>query len=192
MRRIELQHRRFLGRSFSILRRDNALALLEKYKLPISSPASPSDNVITLDVDRQSCLPRIKVKTTSTESEWHLRYSQSIPSSIAGDIAKVVNKGDVADGARVEQFLNNLWKLFKDRDAIEVAAGVSLVDGILSCTGAKISLDPAAAKRQPELSPSDKENKLTDSEQKAEKLGLVYMELDGDIGCVVNGAGLAM
>ncbi|MCX6560104.1 MAG: ADP-forming succinate--CoA ligase subunit beta [Candidatus Aminicenantes bacterium] len=87
-----------------------------------------------------------------------------------------------------------LWRAFRDSDAglIEInPLGLALGGGWLALD-AKMILDDSALSRHPELA------RLRDSadddprEAEAAAVGLSYVRLDGDIGCLVNGAGLAM
>lgn len=64
------------------------------------------------------------------------------------------------------------------------------------CVDAKINVDTNADFRQKEIieahSESDASGDVDPNEEKATKVGLNYIALDGSIGCMVNGAGLAM
>jgi succinyl-CoA synthetase beta subunit len=64
-------------------------------------------------------------------------------------------------------------------------------DGLLAVDG-KLSIDDNALFRHPELAEMRDVDEETESEREARQYGLSYIQLDGNIGCMVNGAGLAM
>ena len=65
-------------------------------------------------------------------------------------------------------------------------------DGSLTCVDAKISLDSNALYRQPALSSQRDKSQENERELRASEFELNYVALEGNIGCMVNGAGLAM
>jgi succinyl-CoA synthetase beta subunit len=65
-------------------------------------------------------------------------------------------------------------------------------DGTLTCVDAKISLDTNALYRQPALSAQRDKTQENERELRASEFELNYVALEGNIGCMVNGAGLAM
>ena len=97
----------------------------------------------------------------------------------------------------VEQLLK-LYKMFLSVDAtqIEVNPWAVTPDLDVYCVDAKINIDENAAFRQQEISEahskSDASSDVDANEAKATAMGLNYIALDGNIGCLVNGAGLAM
>jgi succinyl-CoA synthetase beta subunit len=98
---------------------------------------------------------------------------------------------------QVSQFSNiamNLGKLFvaKDLSLIEINPLVITKGGDLICLDAKINIDDNALYRQPELRAMWDPTQEDAREIKAREWGLSYISLDGNIGCMVNGAGLAM
>jgi succinyl-CoA synthetase beta subunit len=96
--------------------------------------------------------------------------------------------------ATFEKLLLNLYKVFveKDLSLIEINPLGLMEDGRLICLDAKMSLDGNALMRHPELALLRDENEEDILEREAAKHDLSYVALDGNIGCMVNGAGLAM
>ncbi|AOU98981.1 succinate--CoA ligase subunit beta [Acidihalobacter yilgarnensis] len=90
--------------------------------------------------------------------------------------------------------LTRLYRLFMDTDAslIEINPLVVTGGGDLLTLDAKINLDDNALYRQQRLAALDDETQTDPAETFARGHGLNYIRLDGDIGCMVNGAGLAM
>lgn len=100
-------------------------------------------------------------------------------------------------GAQVKQFVGifmGLAKLFAERDLslIEVNPLVINDDGNLHCLDAKVVVDSNALYRQPELEAMHDPSQEDEREAHAAQWELNYVALDGNIGCMVNGAGLAM
>ena len=96
-----------------------------------------------------------------------------------------------------EQFKNivdGCSKLFKDLDLslLEINPLVVKVDGNLHCLDAKINIDENALYRQTELEAMRDASQEDEREYEAKLNDLSYVSLDGNIGCMVNGAGLAM
>jgi succinyl-CoA synthetase beta subunit len=92
------------------------------------------------------------------------------------------------------QLIGNLYRVFADSDAslVEINPLVVTSDGRLLALDAKFNLDDNALFRHreyPELRDPGQEDEL---ELEASKHNLSYIKLDGDVGCMVNGAGLAM
>jgi len=99
--------------------------------------------------------------------------------------------------AQHEQFKNivdGCSKLFKDLDLslLEINPLVVKVDGNLHCLDAKINIDENALYRQTELEAMRDASQEDEREYEAKLNDLSYVALDGNIGCMVNGAGLAM
>ena len=90
--------------------------------------------------------------------------------------------------------LDNLFRLFveKDLSLLEINPLVITQNGDLHCLDAKLNIDSNALFRQPELMEMHDESQEDPQEAEAAKHDLSYVSLDGNIGCMVNGAGLAM
>jgi succinyl-CoA synthetase beta subunit len=90
--------------------------------------------------------------------------------------------------------LSGLAKVFLDRDAslVEVNPLVVLKDGRVVCLDGKVTMDDNASFRQPAIVAMRDLGEEDATERKAKDAGLSYIKLDGNIGCLVNGAGLAM
>jgi len=100
-------------------------------------------------------------------------------------------------GVQVKQFVTifmGLAKLFADKDLalIEVNPLVINDEGNLHCLDAKVVVDSNALYRQPELEAMHDPSQEDEREAHAAQWELNYVALDGSIGCMVNGAGLAM
>ncbi|OGT42986.1 MAG: succinate--CoA ligase subunit beta [Gammaproteobacteria bacterium RIFCSPHIGHO2_12_FULL_37_34] len=92
------------------------------------------------------------------------------------------------------QLIIGLCKLFKENDLslLEINPLVITKQGHLLCLDAKINIDDNALYRQPKLRAMRDTSQEDERENRARDWELNYIALDGDIGCMVNGAGLAM
>ena len=94
----------------------------------------------------------------------------------------------------LETFINGMHKAFKDYDAtmIEVTPVGVMRNGELIALDAKMSFDENALYRHPEIRRLEDEYEEDDYEIQAKKFGFNYSEFDGNIGCIVNGDGIAL
>ena len=100
-------------------------------------------------------------------------------------------------GVQVKQFVSifmGLAKLFKEKDLelLEVNPLVITDEGNLHCLDAKVIIDGNAMYRQPAIKAMHDPSQEDAREAQAASFELNYVALDGNIGCMVNGAGLAM
>ncbi|WP_341938477.1 ADP-forming succinate--CoA ligase subunit beta [Marinimicrobium sp. C2-29] len=101
------------------------------------------------------------------------------------------------EGKQIKQFVQiflGLAKLFKEKDIalIEVNPLVITTQGDLHCLDAKVAIDGNALYRHDDLHEMHDPSQEDEREARAAKWELNYVALDGNIGCMVNGAGLAM
>ncbi len=94
----------------------------------------------------------------------------------------------------VAAILAKLYQAYRDRDAelVEVNPLAVLDDGSVVALDCKFTLDDAAADRQPELAAAASPPRLTPLEQRGAENGLKFIQLDGNVGVLANGAGLTM
>jgi succinyl-CoA synthetase beta subunit len=101
------------------------------------------------------------------------------------------------EGKQIGQFVKiflGLAKLFKEKDVelIEINPLVITPAGDLHCLDAKVAIDSNAVGRHPDLKEMHDPSQEDAREADAAKWELNYVALDGNVGCMVNGAGLAM
>ena len=100
-------------------------------------------------------------------------------------------------GEQVKQFeriAQGLYRLFLDKDLslVEINPLIVTADGSLSALDAKINIEANALFRQGSLAALRDESQEDEMEVRASRNDLNYVSLDGEIACMVNGAGLAM
>lgn len=101
------------------------------------------------------------------------------------------------EGDQIKQFvrlLDGFARMFveKDLSLVEINPLVVTSEGQLICLDGKINIDDNALYRQKEIYAMRDESQEDERENRAKEWDLNYISLDGDIGCMVNGAGLAM
>ncbi|AWB65330.1 ADP-forming succinate--CoA ligase subunit beta [Saccharobesus litoralis] len=101
------------------------------------------------------------------------------------------------EGKQVSQFVKiflGLAKLFKEKDVelIEINPLITTGAGDLHCLDAKVAIDSNAVGRHPDIKEMHDPSQEDAREADAAKWELNYVALDGNVGCMVNGAGLAM
>ena len=92
------------------------------------------------------------------------------------------------------QFMTGLYKVFEGTDGslLEINPFITTTDGRLFALDAKINFDDNALFRHPDLRELRDITEEDSLEVEASKYSLNYIKLDGSVGCMVNGAGLAM
>ncbi|TYC49468.1 ADP-forming succinate--CoA ligase subunit beta [Rhodobacterales bacterium] len=112
------------------------------------------------------------------------------------DATKLCDALELTDAAREDgkKLFPILYKAFveKDMSLLEINPLIVMKDGHLRVLDAKVSFDGNALFRHPDIMELRDETEEDAKEIEASKYDLAYVALDGDIGCMVNGAGLAM
>ena len=162
---------------------------------------------LSITIDREAASPALIVSRhggmniedaakTDPDSVAKLRFDY-LADTISDDLLASAQKALALPDSELpglRTLLNKLIALFKAKDAtlIEINPLVRTEKGELLCLDAKFSFDNAAQPRQKELFSWEEKQSREPAEVEAEKSGLVYVRLEGNIGNVVNGAGLAM
>jgi succinyl-CoA synthetase beta subunit len=133
--------------------------------------AETPEKITTVDVDPASGLSGFHGRVIADALE------------LKGDLAKQCGK-----------LIKTLYTLFTEKDAslIEINPLVVTKDGHLECLDAKMGFEDNALFRHPDIEALRDIHEEDPAEVEASKYDLSYVKLDGNIGCMVNGAGLAM
>lgn len=102
--------------------------------------------------------------------------------------------GDIKLAQKAASILTKLYKLYVETDATlaEINPLILTPDGQVLAIDGKMNFDDNALYRQPKILAMREPDEAEQMEIAAHEKGLSYIKLDGDIGCMVNGAGLAM
>ncbi|MEI2736142.1 MAG: ADP-forming succinate--CoA ligase subunit beta [Rhodoblastus sp.] len=126
-----------------------------------------------------------------------ITFSVDPATGIMGHHGRRVAKALQLDGDLAKQagaLIEKLYAAFvaKDMEMLEINPLIVTTDGKLKCLDAKVSFDNNALFRHPDIAALRDETEEDAKELEASKYDLNYITLDGTIGCMVNGAGLAM
>lgn len=96
--------------------------------------------------------------------------------------------------AQTVQIVKNMYRLFRDKDCslVEINPLAQTAQGRLIAADAKIVFDDNGIEKHPDISRLSNPEEYTADELEARAAGLSFVSLSGEIGCMVNGAGLAM
>ena len=112
------------------------------------------------------------------------------------DLKKIVQPFSLPDKTQDQayNFIQSIYKILIEKDAnlIEINPLILTKENNLLCLDAKISFDDNALYKHPDIVSLKDLNEEDPIETAASKHDLTYIKLDGKIGCMVNGAGLAM
>ncbi|EPB7868815.1 ADP-forming succinate--CoA ligase subunit beta [Campylobacter jejuni] len=109
------------------------------------------------------------------------------------EVARVLRL-DKDEGKKLISMIAKLYKLYMDKDMnmLEINPLIKTAEGDFYALDAKCSFDDSALYRHPEIAELRDTTEENPAEREAAEFGLSYVKLDGDVACMVNGAGLAM
>ena len=140
-----------------------------------------------MDIEKVASDTPEKIVTTK------VNYSKDISQE---DIEKILKPFDLENSQKMEgsNLIRSIYKtlISKDASLIEINPLIVTKSGKIICLDAKINFDDNALFRRPEILKLRDFNEEDPKEIEASKHDLAYIKLDGSIGCMVNGAGLAM
>jgi succinyl-CoA synthetase beta subunit len=140
-----------------------------------------------MDIEEVASKTPEKIITTKVELE------DEISNIDCENIIKIFNLNDQAKSEAI-QLLKSIYKMFISTDAnmVEINPLILTKENKIMCLDAKVNFDDNALFRHPEITELRDLNEEDPAEIEASKHDLAYIKLDGSIGCMVNGAGLAM
>ena len=140
-----------------------------------------------MDIEKVAADTPEKIITTKVEMKKKIQE---------GDVDKITGIFNFNEKQKIvaSELIQSLYKILIERDAslIEINPLIITKDENLVCLDAKMSFDDNAMFRRPEILELRDLNEEEPAEIEASKHGLAYIKLNGSIGCMVNGAGLAM
>jgi len=128
-----------------------------------------------------------KILTTKVE------FSDQISDEDCKKIIGIFNLDQEANEEAIN-LIKSIYKMFVEKDAslVEINPLILTKDNKIVCLDAKMNFDDNALFKHPEILELRDLNEEEETEIEASKHDLAYIKLDGSIGCMVNGAGLAM
>jgi succinyl-CoA synthetase beta subunit len=140
-----------------------------------------------MDIEEVAIKSPNKISTTKVELKDEISNEQ------CEEIIKIFNL-DGSSKIEAKSLIKSLYKMFIKTDAnmVEVNPLILTKEKKIICLDAKVNFDSNALFRHPEILKLRDLNEEDPAEIEASKFDLAYIKLDGNIGCMVNGAGLAM
>ena len=122
-----------------------------------------------------------------------VEFSNQISEDDCKKIIKIFNLNKEANEDAIK-LIQSIYKMFIELDAslVEINPLILTKDNQIVCLDAKMKFDDNAIFKHPEIKELRDLNEEEETEIEASKYDLAYIKLDGNIGCMVNGAGLAM
>ena len=140
-----------------------------------------------MDIEEVASKTPEKIITTKVD------FNDDISDKDCEEIIKIFDLKDSAQNQGVS-LIKAIYKMFVNTDAnmVEINPLILTKDNKIICLDAKVNFDDNALFRHPEILELRDLNEEDPTEIEASKHELAYIKLDGSIGCMVNGAGLAM
>jgi len=138
-------------------------------------------------------IEEVAIKTPEKIITTKVDLTENISDEDCNKIIKIFNLKDASRDEAIN-LIKSIYKMFIDTDAnlVEINPLILTKDNKVICLDAKMNFDSNALFRQNEIMELRDLNEEDDTEIEASKHDLAYIKLDGSIGCMVNGAGLAM
>ena len=116
------------------------------------------------------------------------------PNALESAVKEIITSLSLEEFENVEQMFKNLYKCYLESDCslLEINPLVSTTSNEIIALDAKVDIDSNSLFRHPEIAAYHDKSEEDPLELKAAEYGLNYIKLDGNVGCMVNGAGLAM
>ncbi len=138
-------------------------------------------------------IEEVAIKTPEKIITTKVDLNDEISKDDCKKIIKIFNLDEEASN-QAESLVKSIYKMFIDTDSnlVEINPLILTKDNNIVCLDAKMNFDDNALFKHPEITELRDLNEEEDNEIEASKHELAYIKLDGSIGCMVNGAGLAM
>ncbi|KAG8930191.1 hypothetical protein FRC01_003160 [Tulasnella sp. 417] len=178
----------------------NAVMLAERrdpsheYYVAVLNDRATAGPVLVASAQGGMNIEEVAAKDPSAIITTPIDFEKGLDKQTALDLAKKLGfKTEQTQKEAADTFIN-LYKIFKDKDAtqIEINPMAETQDGHVLCMDAKFGFDDNAEFRQADVYALRDISQEDPVEVEAQKHNLNFIKLDGNIGCLVNGAGLAM
>ena len=138
-------------------------------------------------------IEEVAVKSPEKIITTKVDFNESISEEDCNKIIKIFDLDKDASKQAIN-LIKSIYKMFIDTDAnlVEINPLILTKKNKIVCLDAKMTFDENALFKHPEIQKLRDLNEEEETEIEASKYDLAYIKLDGNIGCMVNGAGLAM
>ena len=181
------------GREVKRLYVENASEIEEEFYLScLVDRASAKIAFISSDQGGMN-IEEVAVKSPEKIITTKVDFNESISEEDCNKIIKIFDLDKDASKQAIN-LIKSIYKMFIDTDAnlVEINPLILTKQNKIVCLDAKMTFDENALFKHPEIQKLRDFNEEEETEIEASKYDLAYIKLDGNIGCMVNGAGLAM
>jgi succinyl-CoA synthetase beta subunit len=178
----------------------NAVMLAERrqpaheYYVAVLNDRASEGVVLVASAQGGMNIEEVAAKDPSAIITTPINFEKGLSKEEAITIAQKLGFKDAETQSQAADTFINLYRIFKDKDAtqIEINPMALTTDGQVLCMDAKFGFDDNAEFRQADVFALRDISQEEPSEVEAQKANLNFIKLDGSVGCLVNGAGLAM
>jgi succinyl-CoA synthetase beta subunit len=171
---------------------EEASVIKRELYVAVTLDRAKANIVLILSPEGGMDIEEVAEKTPEKILKLYPAWGRNIDASLAAEGAKFLGlEGDQSKA--FADILEKLYRLYQEKDCTLLEINPLIVNdkGGLALLDCKFNIDDNAVYRQKDTG-GDENAEKDPSEIEAAKYGLSYIKLDGDIGCMVNGAGLAM
>ena len=163
----------------------------EFYAAVLNDPATKGP-LVMFSTEGGMDIEDVAEKTPSAIQQAKVDIRQGFGPQDAQEMLEGLDLGGARDG--IADVLVKLYAAYRANDAelLEINPLVVTASGAVVALDCKFVIDDSAIKRHRELAATGTPDKLTELEARGEEAGIKYIELDGDVGVLANGAGLTM
>ena len=182
-----------LGREVKRLYVENASEIEKEFYLSCLVDRS-SAKIAFISSDQGGMnIEEVAVKSPEKIITTKVDFNESISEEDCNKIIKIFDLDKDASKQAIN-LIKSIYKMFIDTDAnlVEINPLILTKKNKIVCLDAKMTFDENALFKHPEIQKLRDFNEEEETEIEASKYDLAYIKLDGNIGCMVNGAGLAM
>ena len=163
----------------------------EFYAAVLNDPATKGP-LVMFSTEGGMDIEDVAEKTPNAIQQAKVDIRQGFGPQDAQEMLEGLDLGGARDG--IADVLVKLYAAYRANDAelLEINPLVVTASGAVVALDCKFVIDDSAIKRHRELAATGTPDKLTELEARGEEAGIKYIELDGDVGVLANGAGLTM
>ena len=163
----------------------------EFYAAVLNDPATKGP-LVMFSTEGGMDIEDVAEKTPGAIQQANVDIRQGFGPQGAQEMLEGLDLGGARDG--IADVLVKLYAAYRANDAelLEINPLVVTASGAVVALDCKFVIDDSAIKRHRELAATGTPDKLTELEARGEEAGIKYIELDGDVGVLANGAGLTM
>ena len=163
----------------------------EFYAAVLNDPATKGP-LVMFSTEGGMDIEDVAEKTPGAIQQAKVDIRQGFGPQDAQEMLEGLDLGGARDG--IADVLVKLYAIYRENDAelLEINPLVVTASGAVVALDCKFVIDDSAIKRHRELAATGTPDKLTELEARGEEAGIKYIELDGDVGVLANGAGLTM